>query len=272
MPSISLILPLRSLDAGSFSRLARFAREFMECLDAERPPVVDRPAKLQIASNSSKATLTCEVLLPAARISRVNISQGSESVCSFRHWRISNWCLEEALKQAIDTSAAPVVACCDPAQLPDPTRFRELCVRLARADFIAARRRATVASKLLLAATQFPRRAVIGVQRRDPDFLCWVALREAVAELRWRPSAHRYLAELVAARGFRVAEFRVTDEPAFVRPMLSAPHRVARNLLAAWKLGRKTEQANAELQQERSRAPTSQESARQRRAPHRRAA
>lgn len=243
MHSISLILPIRSLDAASFSPLARFVREFVEGLNADTH-AGDRSQSLRVADEPRRAGIRCEVLVPAARISR--IKQSPDAPYSFRQWRVTNWRLEDALQQAIAEAEAPVVACCSPSTLPDAERFSEMCTRLARADFVAGRRRTSAASKLLMTATQLPRRAVMGVQRRDPDFLCWVALREAVADLRWRPGGHRYLAEMVAARGFRVAEFRVTDQPAFIPPVLSPPHRVVRNLLAAWKLGRKTEQANAE--------------------------
>lgn len=248
MSAISVIIPIRNLDARGFSRLARFAREFMDEVLKDPPAVLPLPqARPTLAASDSQPQLACEVLLPTARVSRVNILQSAEASYALRHLHISGWTLENSLQQALAESTGRVIACCHPEQLPDPSRFAEMCGRLSRADFVAGRRRTSRASKLLLTAAQLPRRAVVGLQRRDPDYMCWVALREAVTDLRWRPAAHRFLAELVAARGFRVTEFRMTDQRAFVPPA-AKPHQAVRNLLAAWKLARKTEQAKTELQ------------------------
>ncbi|MDA7980230.1 MAG: hypothetical protein MPJ50_15805 [Pirellulales bacterium] len=251
MPAISVITPTRSLDAGSFSRLAMFIREFAQHLQADLPPVLRSPAPRRLTTvrpthHGDALPVECEVLIASARIGRTSISQSENAVCQFRQMRVQDWTLERALQQSIAESCGQVIACCHPPQLPQPDRFAEMFGRLSRADFVAGRRRTTKAAKFLLATSQIPRRAIVGVQRRDPDFLCWVALREAVADLRWRPAAHRFLAELVTARGYRVAEFRVTDERTFIPPVVS-PQHVVRNLLAAWKLSRKTEQSKADL-------------------------
>lgn len=249
MPGISLICPVRNASAEGLTRLGNFVREFSACLAAAPLPWLDarpsevRPGPRLAGGPTRPATLPLEVLVAAAR-GEDAAPEAWPSEISFLRLGVQPWTMELAIERSIRECRGKAICTIQDNQLPPSERLLEMVARLSRADFVAGRRRTSRTGKLVLGALQLPRRAILGSQRRDPDFLCWVALHEAVANLRWRPGAHRFLAELVAARGYRVAEYRVTDSAAFIAPQFK-PHQAARNLLAAWKLARKTSQQSA---------------------------
>lgn len=114
-----------------------------------------------------------------------------------------------------------------------------LLARLTRADAVFGCRRASGARKLLRHLTLLPRRLLLGREVGDPDCLVWAARREAVEGLHLAKGMHRFLATLVAVRGYRVAELYL--EP-LQRPLGWSRHEAWPNpgdLLAAWWLKRR---------------------------------
>lgn len=115
-----------------------------------------------------------------------------------------------------------------------------LVERLSRADLVVGRRQRPRWTKAWLAAAQLPRRLLLGLDARDPDCLFWAARREAVERLALSAGMHRFLAPLVAARGYRVGEIYVdcADSPRGADDCLlseeSGPLLAAGNLLCAW--------------------------------------
>ncbi len=75
---------------------------------------------------------------------------------------------------------------------------------------------------------------------RDPECLVWAARREAVAGVELPCGMYRYLATLVAARGFRVGEITVPTPGRSVALSDGWPN--PGDLLAAWWLKRRWRQ------------------------------
>ena len=103
---------------------------------------------------------------------------------------------------------------------------------LVRADLVVGRPVRQGLGKALHRLARIPRWSLLGLEVRDPECLVWAARREAIAGLQLPRGMYRYLATLVAARGFRVGEVTVATRgrstclsDGFANPL---------DLLAAW--------------------------------------
>jgi glycosyltransferase involved in cell wall biosynthesis len=89
-----------------------------------------------------------------------------------------------------------------------------LLEQLARADLAHGRRRRSRLGRWWRALRTSPERLLLGTEVRDPDCRFWAARREALAELVLLAGMDRYLAWLVALRGYRVVEVGVCESRA----------------------------------------------------------
>jgi len=115
--------------------------------------------------------------------------------------------------------------------------IKTLVQKLARADLVYARPRCATLEKVWRRAARAPRWALLGLQVRDPDSLFFAARKEAIENLPLTRGMYRYLANLVAARGYRVAEMSVQPQGRASRPHDGWPN--PGDLLAAWWLTRR---------------------------------
>lgn len=107
-----------------------------------------------------------------------------------------------------------------------------LLERLSRADLVCGRRESPAWVRLWRKVARTPRWGLIGSQSRDVDCLFWAARREAIHGIALASGMHRYLPELVAARGYRVIDTPVRCQG----ESLLQPERPGNpvDLLTAW--------------------------------------
>ena len=112
------------------------------------------------------------------------------------------------------------------------TLIESLLDELVRADLVVGRPRRTGMRKALHRIARIPRWLALGLEVRDPECLVWAARREAVAGLELPRGMYRYLATLVAARGYRVGEISIPSDGRGIG--LSDGPSNPGDLLAAW--------------------------------------
>ncbi len=120
----------------------------------------------------------------------------------------------------------------------DARQVPRLVARLSRADFVQGKRPRRGWRKAAHRLARIPRWLLLGLDVRDPGCFFWAARGEAVAGIELSRGMHRYLATLVAARGFRVDEVLVQSGRAEPYPGERFPH--PGDLLAAWWHRRRT--------------------------------
>ena len=103
---------------------------------------------------------------------------------------------------------------------------------LVRADLVVGRPVRHGVRKTLHRLTRIPRWCLLGLEVRDPECLVWAARREAISGLQLPRGMYRYLATLVAARGYRVGEVTVPTQGRSIA--LSDGLANPFDLLAAW--------------------------------------
>lgn len=108
---------------------------------------------------------------------------------------------------------------------------------LKRADLIYARPQLRGLAKTWQRIRRVPRWLLLGLQIREPDCSFWTARSEALAGIQLSRGMYRYLPNLVAMRGFRVAEVAVRrlKHAHQLRDGLPNPG----DLLCAWWLSRR---------------------------------
>jgi len=113
---------------------------------------------------------------------------------------------------------------------------------LARADLVYGRRRGRRLRRWWRTFRSLPERMLLGLEVRDPGCRFWAARREAVEGLELGPGMERYLAWLVALRGFRVYEVAVRERRRAARRCASTPAVESRwgDLLSVWWQFRRT--------------------------------
>lgn len=111
---------------------------------------------------------------------------------------------------------------------------------LVRVDLVVGRPHRQGVRKLFHRLGRIPRWVLLGLEVRDPECLVWAARREAVAGVELPCGMYRYLATLVAARGFRVGEITVPTPGRSVALSDGWPN--PGDLLAAWWLKRRWRQ------------------------------
>lgn len=141
--------------------------------------------------------------------------------------------LSAALSAGIAAARGEIIVAIEAGEQYRPEQIAWLVERLSRADLVCGRRQRPRWSKTWLAVAQLPRRLLLGLEARDPDCLFWAARREAVERLTLTAGMHRFVAPLVAARGYRVSEIYV-DHREVPSSRNGGLPLAAGNLLCAW--------------------------------------
>ena len=111
-----------------------------------------------------------------------------------------------ALAAGIEAARGEVIIATEPGDYYPPDQIAQLIKWLDRADFVAGRRRRIRLAKLRERLARIPRGFLLGLDSHDGDCLFWAARREALMDVQLTPGMARYLAPIVARRGFRVCE------------------------------------------------------------------
>ncbi len=111
---------------------------------------------------------------------------------------------------------------------------------LVRSDLVVGRPIRLGIRKTLHRLKRIPRWFLLGLEVRDPECLVWAARREAIAGLQLPRGMYRYLATLVAARGYRVGEVTVPTRGRSVALSDGVPNPL--DLFAAWWFKRRWKQ------------------------------
>jgi glycosyltransferase involved in cell wall biosynthesis len=162
--------------------------------------------------------------------------------------------LSAALTAGVAASGGEEIVAMEASERFRVEQIGELLAHLARADLVYGRPRRSGWAKARHRLGRIPRWLLLGLEVRDPDCLFWAARREAVEGLDLPRGMYRYLATLVAARGFRVGEVAIDAGPS-ARP-LSDGRPNPGDLLAAWWLQRRWRRiAVQQLETERTATP-----------------
>jgi len=137
-----------------------------------------------------------------------------------------------ALAAGIEAVRGDVIIATDPGDYYPACQLWQLVKWLERADFVAGRRRRFGWSKFRERLGRVPRGFLLGLDSHDGDCLFWAARREALADVHLMPGMARYLAGIVAHRGFRVCETYVEHGPEW-RRLDDVPANPG-DLLAVW--------------------------------------
>ncbi len=140
--------------------------------------------------------------------------------------------LSAALTSGLAMATGDCVVTLPAGEFCSPELLASLMDELVRADLVVGRPVRQGVSKTLHRLARIPRWLVLGLEVRDPECLVWAARREAIAGLQLPQGMYRYMATLVAARGYRVAEVTVPTHGRSVALSDGLPN--PGDLLAAW--------------------------------------
>lgn len=212
MARISVLVPQRNAGAVVATQVAKtreaFAQvagdhEFLIVDDASRPDVVRQLEESLVGE-------------PTARILRLTPACG----------------LSAALSAGLAAASGDVILVLPAGESCGPGLLKTLLEELFRADLVVGRPHRHGIGKIIHRLARIPRWLLLGLEVRDPECLIWAARREAIAHLQLPCGMYRYLATLVAARGFRVSEVTIptTGRSLALSDGLPNPG----DLLAAW--------------------------------------
>ncbi len=121
--------------------------------------------------------------------------------------------LSAAVKAGIAAARGEIIVAMEAGDRYSVEQIGKLLAHLARADLVYGRQQRRGWAKVWHRVRRIPRWLLLGLEVRDPDCLFWAARREAVEGLQLPQGMYRYLATLVAARGFRVGEVTIETRP-----------------------------------------------------------
>lgn len=147
-------------------------------------------------------------------------------------WMKNRTGLSAAISVGVAAARGEEIVAIEPGRHYRPQQIPLLLERLVRADLVCGRRESPGWVKLWRKIARTPKWGLMGIQSRDADCLFWAARKEAIAGVSLASGMHRYLPEIVSARGYRVIDFPVHPRGA----SLLQPERPANpvDLLAAW--------------------------------------
>jgi glycosyltransferase involved in cell wall biosynthesis len=160
------------------------------------------------------------------------------SVAQVQLLRLDRTCgLSAALTVGIQAARGQYLVNLPAGKLASSDLIDPLLEGLVRADLVVGRPRRIGWRKAIHRLARIPRWFVLGLEVRDPECQVWAARREALDGLQLPRGMYRYLATLVAARGYRVGELTVPTSGRSVQ--LSDGLANPGDLLAAWWLKRR---------------------------------
>ncbi len=140
--------------------------------------------------------------------------------------------LSAALSAGLAAATGERVVTLPAGEFCSPALLATLLDELVRADLVVGRPLRQGISKTLHRLARIPRWCVLGLEVRDPECVVWAARQEAIAGLQLPRGMYRYLATLVSARGYRVAEVTIPTPGRSVTLSDGWPN--PGDLLAAW--------------------------------------
>lgn len=145
--------------------------------------------------------------------------------------------LSAALNAGIAAARGNIIIAVESGGRYPACQIADLLHHLSRADLVMGQRRLNRAAKAWQRIARLPRMLTVGLEAKDPECMFWAARREAVEGLPMSRGMYRYLATLVARRGYRVTETYVEDRAGTASLRDGWPN--PGDLLTAWWLGRR---------------------------------
>ncbi len=140
--------------------------------------------------------------------------------------------LSAALTAGLAAATGDYIVTLPAGDLCTPKLIELLLDALVRSDLVVGRPSGHGIRKTIHRLKRIPRWFLLGLEVRDPECLVWAARREAIAGVQMPRGMYRYLATLVAARGYRVGEVTIPTRGRSVALSDGFPHPF--DLLAAW--------------------------------------
>ena len=145
--------------------------------------------------------------------------------------------LSAALNAGIAAARGDIIIAVECGDRYPASQIADLLHHLSRADLVVGQRRFHRIGKAWQRVTRLPRMLTVGLESKDPECLFWAARREAVEGLPMSRGMYRYLATLVARRGYRVTETYIEHRAGSSGLRDGRPN--PGDLLTAWWLGRR---------------------------------
>ena len=145
--------------------------------------------------------------------------------------------LSAALGAGIEAARGNIIIAVEAGGRYPACGIADLLHHLSRADLVVGQRRLNRIGKTWQRIARFPRMLTVGLESKDPECLFWAARREAIEGLPMSRGMYRYLATLVARRGYRVTETYIEHRAGSVSLQDGWPN--PGDLLTAWWLGRR---------------------------------
>ena len=212
MARISVLIPQRNAGAVIASQIAK-TREALAQIAGDHEMIVLDDASRPEAVRQLEELLADE---PLAQLLQLSPACG----------------LSAALSAGLTAAQGDVIVVLPAGDVCGPDLLRILLEELVRADLVVGRPHRQGFRKVLHRLTRIPRWLLLGLEVRDPECLIWAARREAIAHLQLPRGMYRYLATLVAARGFRVSEVTIPTRGRSIALTDGLPN--PGDLLAAW--------------------------------------
>lgn len=212
MARISVLIPQRNAGTAVVSQLAKIRETLAQIAEDHELIVLDDASR----SDSVRQLENSLADEPTTRLLRLSPACG----------------LSAALSAGLAAASGEAIVVLPAGESCGPDLLKRLLEELVRADLVVGRPERHGLRKVLHRLTRIPRWLLLGLEVRDPECLIWAARREAIAHLQLPCGMYRYLATLVAARGFRVSEVTI---PTTGRSLtLSDGWPNPGDLLAAW--------------------------------------
>ena len=212
MARISVLIPQRNAGAVIASQIAK-TREALAQIAGDHEMIVLDDASRPEAVRQLEELLADE---PLAQLLQLSPACG----------------LSAALSAGLTAAQGDVIVVLPAGDVCGPDLLRILLEELVRADLVVGRPQRQGFRKVLHRLARIPRWLLLGLEVRDPECLIWAARREAIAHLQLPRGMYRYLATLVAARGFRVSEVTIPTRGRSIALTDGLPN--PGDLLAAW--------------------------------------
>lgn len=212
MARISVLIPQRNAGAAVISQMAKTREALAQIAGVHELIVLD---------DASRPELVRQLAETLAGQPHVQLLQLSPA-CG----------LSAALSAGLNAATGDIIVALPAGESCGPDLLKTLLEELVRADLVVGRPQRHGIRKVLHRLARIPRWFLLGLEVRDPECLVWAARREAIAHLQLPCGMYRYLATLVAARGFRVSEVTIPTTGRSIALTDGLPN--PGDLLAAW--------------------------------------
>ena len=212
MARISVLIPQRNAGAAVISQIAKTREALAQIAGVHEVIVLDEASRPELVRQLA------ETLAGQPHVQLLQLSPA----CG----------LSAALSAGLNAATGDVIVALPAGEACGLDLLKTLLEELVRADLVVGRPQRHGIRKVLHRLARIPRWFLLGLEVRDPECLVWAARREAIAHLQLPCGMYRYLATLVAARGFRVSEVTIPTTGRSIALTDGLPN--PGDLLAAW--------------------------------------